>query len=283
MPTPTPEPPGEMPRPPPPATRCVSSVALIVMSCDGPAVIVWLTCAPSSIAARVFRSKMSTTAEAPTAASPVPAPPAIPNDVTNGPVLMIGRMICSGEIDAVAVIVSAPATLTIAPVRALLLTMTTLRPTAAPTFFDPDDPPDPPPEPPPEPPPDPPLEPPDPPVSSDSVGILMLVAVPFAVASVWFCALMITAPVRAVTVRPSAIRAVFVEMTTFTLIAAATPVPPDDVPEFPPEDELAWLVFELNDGIENPERPPPDPLLGVFGLPKSDEDASWSAVLVQAG
>ena len=131
-----PEPPVDSPSPPPPATRCVSSVALIVMSCDGPAVIVWLTWAPSSIAARVFRSKMSTTAEAPTAASPVPAPPAIPSDVTNGPVLMIGRMICSGEIDAVAVIVSAPATLTIAPVSMTASVTTssrTLTATAAPT------------------------------------------------------------------------------------------------------------------------------------------------------
>src|SRR5438034_825387 len=76
------------------------------------------------------------------------------------------------------------------------------------------------------------------------------------------------------TVAPAPIRAVFVAMTTFTLIAAATPVPPDEDPDWPPEVELAWLVFELKDGIENPERPPPDPVLGVFGLSKSDEDAS---------
>jgi len=108
---------------------------------------------------------------------------------------------------------------------------------------------------------------------------LTLVAVPFAVASVWFCALIVTAPVRAVTVRPSRIRAVFVEITTLTAIAAATPVPPEDVPDWPPEVELAWPVPELEDGIENPESPPPDPV-PVFGLSKSDDVASWSAVLV---
>src|SRR2546422_1035063 len=86
-----------------------------------------------------------------------------------------------------------------------------------------------------------------------------------------------------VTMALAPIRALLLTMTMFTLIEAATPVPPDEVPDWPPEVELAWLVFELNEGIEKPERPPPDPVLGVFGLPKSDEDASWSAVLVHAG
>ena len=65
----------------------MSSLALMTMFAPD------VTVAPSPMYARVFRSKMSTTAEAPTAASPVPAPPAMATPVTDGPSLMIGRMI----------------------------------------------------------------------------------------------------------------------------------------------------------------------------------------------
>ena len=181
-----------------------------------------VTVAPAPTVARFEKMRTFTPIDAATAVSDFPPAAARPQTMMSfrSPVGVTASTVTP-----------TPVTMALAPIRALLLTMTTFSPTAAPTFFEPDEPPDPPPEPPPEPPPDPPLEPPDPPVSSDRVGILMIVAVPFAVASVWFCALMITAPVRAVTVRPSAIRAVFVEMTTFTLIAAATPVPPDEVPD----------------------------------------------------
>ena len=53
------------------------------------AVVIWLTCAPSAMNAFVVMKKTSTMNEPPTAASPLPAPPATVTEVTDGRVILV--------------------------------------------------------------------------------------------------------------------------------------------------------------------------------------------------
>ena len=131
-------------------------------------------------------------------------------------------------------VIPLPVTLALESIAAVFEMSATLRPTAAPIWLE----------------------------DSPDVSPAVLSAVPIAraVASVEFCALTMTGPLRPTTVRPLAMRAVFDVLTQLTLIAAATPTPLPELPLLPLASPLPCVVFSFALGSV------PTPWVLVFGL-----------------